>query len=86
MKITPAITTRFRSTSELQVVFFVYNPAPAAANKPDIHVDYTFLLQAGEVERVFTTSPEQLFNAETLPPEFNLALGHQLMAGQSVSL
>ena len=86
VKITPAITTRFRSTSELQVVFFVYNPTPAAANKPDIHVDYTFLLQAGDVERVFTTSPEQLFNAETLPPEFNLASGHQLMAGQSVSL
>jgi hypothetical protein len=85
-KITPAVTTRFRNTAELMVVFFVYNPTPGADGKPDIQVDYAFMQKTGEVERIFTASPEQLFNARTLPPEFNVALGHQLMAGQSVPL
>jgi hypothetical protein len=85
-KIVPATTTRLRNTAEVMVVFFVYNPATGADNKPDVQVDYAFMQKAGEIERVFTTTPEQLFNARTLPPEFSVAAGHQLMAGQSVPL
>ena len=49
-------------------------------------VSYTFLQKAGDVERVFMATPDQQFAPGTLPPEFSLAAGHQLMAGQSVPL
>jgi hypothetical protein len=85
-KIIPSVGTRFKNTSDFTVVFYVYNPAPGPGSKPDVQVDYTFLQKSGDVERVFLSSPGQAFNAQTLPPEFSLAAGHQLMVGQSVPL
>jgi hypothetical protein len=84
--ITPAVTTQLRNAAELLVVFFVYNPTAGPDNKPDIQVDYTFLQRVGNEERALTASRGQRFDADTLPKEFNLASGHQLMAGQRVPL
>jgi hypothetical protein len=85
-KIVPAATSRYRNTSELLIVFYVYNPTAGPGDKPNIQVSYTFLQKAGDVERVFMATPDQQFAPGTLPPEFSLAAGHQLMAGQSVPL
>lgn len=85
-KIVPSLSTRLKNSSELIVVFYVYNPQPGPGSKPDIQVDYTFFNKTGDVERVFLSSLGQTFNGQTLPPEFSIAAGHQLMAGQSMSL
>ena len=85
-RITPAATTRFKRGAELLFVFFIYNPGAAANGKPDVQADYTFLRQAGDVDRLFNALPPQQFNAQNLPPEFDLAAGHLLMGGQSVPL
>jgi hypothetical protein len=85
-KISPLAEDRFPPSGEFSVVFFVYNAGAATAGKPDVRVDYTFLAKAGDVERVFTRVPAQSFNAQTLPPQFDLSAGHQILAGQVVEL
>jgi hypothetical protein len=83
-KITPALSTSFPKTGELVFVFFVYNEGAAAANKPDVDVDYNFY-HAGE-EKPFTKLQTASFNAQSLPPEFNLTAGHQVFVGQGIPL
>jgi hypothetical protein len=84
-KITPAASTRLRKTGEITVVFYVYNPTPAPGGRPDLQVDYTFYAHNAGVEQPFNRSVPQLFNAQTLPPDFNPAV-HQIMGGESVPL
>jgi hypothetical protein len=84
-KITPAVSARLRKDGELTVVFYVYNPMTTLGGKPDLQADYTFYRSNAGVEQPFNKSVPQLFNAETLPPDFNPAV-HQLMGGQAVPL
>jgi hypothetical protein len=84
-RITPAATSRLRRNGELTVVYYVYHPALGAEGKPDLQADYTFHSNNAGVEQVFTRSAPQLFDAQTLPPDFNPAV-HQIMGGQSIAL
>ncbi|MBI4478220.1 MAG: hypothetical protein HY654_13685 [Acidobacteria bacterium] len=95
-KITPATDTRFAKTEELSILFIVYNTqledvagAPADAKpskKPNVTVEYNFHRKAPEGEKFFNRTSPQEFNHKTLPPQFDLAAGHQLVAGQTVPL
>lgn len=84
-EIAPAVDARFGRSEELSVIFLVYNPG-LVDKKPDVTVEYKFYQKTAEGEKYFNkTLPTQL-NATTLPPLFDLDLGHQLVAGQSVPL
>jgi hypothetical protein len=84
-KITPSLSTRLRKDGDVTVVFYVYHPMMGADGKPDLQADYAFYSDNAGAERLFTRSVPQLFNAQTLPPDFNPA-AHQIMGGQSTSL
>lgn len=84
--IVPSSATTIPKTGELSLVFFVYNVGVDSANKPNVDVEYNFMRKTTEGEKFFNKTNPQAFNAQTLPPQFDLALGHQLVAGQSVPL
>lgn len=78
MRIVPSKDGRFGKNNELQVIFWVYG-ATAEAGKPDVLIDFNFhLKQPDGTEKYFNKTQPQELNAKTLPPEFNIAAGHQL--------
>jgi hypothetical protein len=88
-QILPSSTNTFPKKGELSIVFLIYNTAQGADKKPDIAVEYAFyqkLATAENGEKFFNKTNPQIFNAGTLPPQFDPALGHQLVAGQSLPL
>ena len=85
-RIVPKRDTDFGKDEELSVIMLIYNPQLAGEQKPDLTVDYTFHKSAEEGEEFFNRTTPQEFNAQTLPPAFDIAAGHQIVAGQSVPL
>ena len=97
MEIVPAFDTKMSKKSELSTFMLIYNPALDSAKKPDVMVEYNFCQaspgnqpKAGEPckagEKFFNKTTPQGLNASTLPPQFDLAAGHQLQTGQAVPL
>jgi hypothetical protein len=97
MEIVPAAETKFTKKSELSTFMLIYNPKTDSANKPDVVVEYNFCQNGagnepkpGEPckagEKFFNKTNPQNLNAQTLPPAFDLAAGHQLQSGQAVPL
>ena len=98
MEIVPALDTKFTKKSELSTFMLIYNPKTDTNNKPDVVIEYNFCQQAaggeppkaGEPckagEKFFNKTNPQNLNAQTLPPQFDLAAGHQLQSGQAVPL
>ena len=97
MEIVPVLDTKFTKKSELSVFLLIYNPKVDSNNKPDVMVEYNFCQaaaggepKAGEPckagEKFFNKTNPQNLNASTLPPQFDMAAGHQLQSGQAVSL
>jgi hypothetical protein len=87
MEIVPTFETKFTKKAELSTFMLIYNPKVDANNKPDVSVEYNFYQkQAGQPEKFFNKTNPQNLNAQTLPPQFDLAAGHQLQSGQAVPL
>ena len=98
MEIVPAFDTKFTKKSELSTFMLIYNPKTDSANKPDVQIEYSFCQsaagadapKAGEPckagEKFFNKTNPQNLNAQTLPPNFDFAAGHQLQSGQAVPL
>ena len=86
MRIVPKTGTDYLTTDELSLVFLVYNAGLTASGVPDVNVEFTFNTRGPTGEEFFNRTAPQAFNAQTLPPGFDLAAGHQLVAGQSVPL
>lgn len=86
-QIIPASDMKFTKKEELSIVFMIYNPAlDATSKKPDVTVEYNFHQKTGDSEKFFNKTSPQSFSAQSLPPQFDMAAGHQLVAGQSVPL
>jgi hypothetical protein len=88
-QIVPSMKNTFTKKSELSVVFLIYNTGLDAEKKPDVSVEYSFyqkVASAENGEKFFNKTNPQVFSAKTLPPQFDPALGHQLVAGQSLPL
>lgn len=85
-RITPALGTRFGHSDTLSVVFLVYNTGAAADDKPDVSVQYDFHQKTGATETLFGSTSPQVFNSRTLRPEFSLAAGDLIIAGQDMPL
>ena len=87
MEITPVFDLKLSKKTELSTFMLIYNPKTDAANKPDVTVEYNFYQKpAGQPEKFFNKTNPQSLNAQTLPPQFDLAAGHQLQSGQAVPL
>jgi hypothetical protein len=87
MRIVPARDSRFAKNGELQVIFWIYGATAAANGKPDVTVDFNFYLkQPDGMEKYFNKTAPQELNAQTLPPEFSVAAGHQLPGSLVVGL
>ena len=54
--------------------------------KPNLTIEYNFHVQGEDGEEFFNKTNPQEFNGQTLPPGFDMSLGHQIVAGQSVPL
>jgi hypothetical protein len=97
MEIVPVADTKFTKKSELSTFMLIYNPKVDKDNKPDVSVEYNFCQVAAGGERkegdpcktgekFFNKTNPQNLNGSTLPPQFDMAAGHQLQSGQAVSL
>ena len=85
-RIVPKTNREFLSAEELALIMLVYNPQLTSDQMPDLTVDYSFHIENEAGEEFFNKTNPQQFNAQTLPPGFDLAGGHQIVAGQSVPL
>jgi hypothetical protein len=86
MEITPEVSTKFTKKAELSTFMLIYNPKTNTDNKPDIVVEYNFYAKEAGAEKFFNKTNPQNLNAQTLPPQFDFAAGHQLQAGQAIPL
>jgi len=87
MEIVPTFETKFTKKAELSTFMLIYNPKVDSANKPDVSVEYNFYQKlTGAPEKFFNKTNPQNLNGQTLPPNFDLAAGHQLQSGQAVPL
>ena len=85
-RIVPKTNREFGSTDELALVVLVYNPRLSSDQMPDLTVDYSFQTQNESGEEFFNKTNPQQFNVQTLPLGFDLSVGHQIVAGQSIPL
>ena len=86
MKITPSVDGKFSKKDELSVIFWIYGAQAAGSGKPDVTIDFNFHQRLPEGEKYFNKTAPQQLNAQTLPPEFNVAAGHQLPGSLVVPL
>ena len=86
MRIVPSPDGKFSKSAELSVIFWIYGAQAAATGKPDVTIEYNFHQKLAEGEKYFNKTAPQQLNATTLPPEFNVAAGHQLPGSLVVPL
>lgn len=86
IKISPSLDNKFKKTDEFNIMFWIYGAAADAAKKPGIEVEYAFHQKTADGEKFFNKTEPQVMNAETLPPVFDLAAGHQLTGSLAVPL
>jgi len=86
MRIVPSPDGKFPKSAELSVIFWIYGAQPAATGKPDVTIDFSFYQKLAEGEKYFNKTAPQQLNAQTLPPEFSVAAGHQLPGSLVVPL
>lgn len=78
VRLVPSPDGKFKKSSELQLVFWVYG-AGNTAGKPNLVIDYSFHQKTGDAEKYFNKTAPQELSAQTLQPDFDANLGHQLM-------
>lgn len=97
MEIFPSGSSKLSKKAELSVFFLIYNPKADTAQKPDINIEYHFCQAvpgnqpaADEPckpgEKFYNKTEPQVMNGQTLPPDFDLSMDHQLQTGQAVPL
>jgi hypothetical protein len=80
MKIEPADQPTFSKKGNLSVILWIYGAkVDEATKKPDVSMDFRFHQKTGDKETYFNKTEPQVLNAQTLPPQFDLAAGHQLL-------
>jgi hypothetical protein len=86
MEITPARDQILTNDEQLALVVQVINPRATPEGKPDVAVGFRVFRSAnGVLESVGTLTP-QIYNAATLPPDFDATKGHPIFAAVAVPL
>jgi hypothetical protein len=86
MEIVPARTNRYGRENSLSLAFQVINAQSNDAGMPDLTVNFRIVKLNGERESAVASLTPQNYNATTLPPAFNLRLGHPLFAAVTAPL
>lgn len=87
MKLTPSMDGKFVKADDLNVIFWIYGVGiEAESKKPHVEVEYNFHQKTADGEKFFNKTDPQVMNAQTLPPQFDMAAGHQLPGSLSVPL
>jgi hypothetical protein len=84
LEISPAVDGKFTPADELSVFFIIYGVALGEDKKPDVTVEWQPFKKGPLGEAKFRTVAPQKLNAETLPPGFDTAQGHQLVGSLNV--
>jgi hypothetical protein len=84
--LTPAHDTFFSRDDRLNVAFQVINARPSGIGKPDIAITFRIVRVTGDREQPIASLTPQQYNADTLPGDFDLRLGHPIFAAMSVPL
>ncbi|HYE88883.1 MAG TPA: hypothetical protein VEA16_21140, partial [Vicinamibacterales bacterium] len=86
MEITPARTNQYAREGNLSVAFQVINAQSNDAGMPDIVVNFRVVRVNGERESPVASLNPQVYNATTMPADFNLKLGHPIFAAVTAPL
>jgi hypothetical protein len=86
MEIVPARSTRYGRDGNLSLAFQVINAQSTTAGMPDIAVNFRVVKLSGERELAIASLKPQSYDASTLPPDFNIRLGHPLFAAVTAPL
>jgi hypothetical protein len=80
MKVVPALESKFSKKGQLTVILWIYGAKlDETTKKPDVNMEFKFYQKAADKETYFNKTEPQVLNAQTLPPQFDLAAGHQLL-------
>jgi hypothetical protein len=85
-EIVPATDDELRSDETLHVAFLIYDAMPDTSGKPQVRVEYRLYQQNFSGERLLGATAPQMFDASTLPGDFDVRTGQQLAAVQSLPL
>ncbi|MCE2514287.1 MAG: hypothetical protein J4F37_04615 [Acidobacteria bacterium] len=85
-EIVPKFELNFERDEQFAPLFFVYNAGVQDGAKPNVTVEFDFHQQTADGEEFFNRTSPQEFNGQTLPPDFDLTIGHQIVAGQQIPL
>ena len=85
-EITPARDTIFTPSQQIAVAFQIVNPTSSASGKPDVRITPRITRLNGTREETVATLSPLVFDAATLPPEFDVRLGHPLIAAFAAPL
>ena len=86
MEIVPARTNRYGRENNLSLAFQIINAQSNDGGMPDITVNFRVVRVNGDRESAVASLNPQSYNATTLPPDFNLRLGHPLFAAVTAPL
>jgi len=85
-EIRPARDTVLTNSEQLSLAFQVINARAPDTGKPDVTVNFRITRQVGSREEQVATLTPLRYDATTLPPDFDVRLGHPLIAAMSVPL
>jgi hypothetical protein len=85
-EIVPKFELSFERDEQFAPLFFVYNAGVQDGAKPNVTVEFDFHQQTADGEQFFNRTSPQEFNGQTLPADFDLTIGHQIVAGQQIPL
>ena len=85
-EIVPAPDAAFTRGERLAVAFQVINARPGETGKPDVAITFRIVRLAGERELPAASLNPQTYTEASLPADFDLRLGHPLLAAMSAPL
>jgi hypothetical protein len=85
-EIEPALDRVFTNDERLAVAFQVFDAAPSPTGKPDVGVAFRLFRRTEQGETPGPSLAPLEYNENTLPADFNLLLGHPLLAAFAAPL
>ena len=85
-EITPSRDTTLTPSRSLSVAFQIINAYPSPEGKPDVRVEMRLVRLVGAREEPVAALSPLAYNATTLPADFDLRLGHPVIAAMSAPL
>lgn len=84
-EVVAARDTVFTPAEQLAVAFQIINAAPSPSGTPDVHVNLR-IVRAGSRDQVVAMLSPLTYDASTLPPDFDVRLGHPVIAALAAPL